>query len=98
MDMLRLGLEDEADVGGFHVVESSKGSNGFEDDPGTELEIICRKIDAIDDPDDERLPELIKQRRTLEKSIYRERRLRQLKQDIERLLSDDFEHMSMMSY
>lgn len=91
-----LGFGEDEDVGGFHVVESSKGPNSMSDDMGTELEIIRMKIQAIDDPEDDRLPELIKKRRMLEKTMYKTRRMKQIKEDLERLMDDEFDEMSFI--
>jgi len=77
-------------------VESSKGPNSMEEDMGAKLELIRMKIHAIEDPEDKRLPELIKERRLLEKTMFKNKRMKQIKEDLERLMNDEFDDMSFM--
>jgi hypothetical protein len=81
---------------GTNEVESSKGPNSMEEDMGAKLELIRMKIHAIEDPEDERLPELIKERRLLEKTMFKNKRMKQIKEDLERLVNDEFDDMSFM--
>lgn len=87
-----MGFDEE----GTNEVESSKGPNSMEEDMGAKLELIRMKIHAIEDPEDERLPELIKERRLLEKTMFKNKRMKQIKEDLERLVNDEFDDMSFM--
>ena len=92
MDMMGFNLDKDLDS----MVESSQGENSMGEDLGAEHEIVCMQIEAIDDPEDERLPELIKKRRMLERKIRTKQKLKRIKEDIQRLSDDEFDDMSMI--
>ena len=93
MDMMGFNLDEDLNK----AVESSKGEGSMGEDIGAEHELVCMQIDAIDDPEDKRLPELIKKRRMLERQIRTKQKIKRLKEDMQRLVDDDFDDMSHMS-
>ena len=73
------GLEEKE---GNNAVEGSKNL-GYIDDISVQLELVERKIQAIDDPESDKLPELIKQRKTLMKAVRIDRLQKELKRTME---------------
>jgi len=90
--MMGFNLDKDLDS----MVESSQGETPMGEDLGAEHEIVCMQIEAIDDPEDERLPELIKKRRMLERKIRTKQKLKRIQEDIQRLSDDEFDDMSMI--
>jgi hypothetical protein len=64
------------------AVEGNKNLGNI-DDISVQLELIERKIQAIDDPENDKLPELIKQRKTLMKAVRIDRLQKELKRAME---------------
>ena len=73
------GLEEKE---GNNAVEGSKNLGNL-DDVAVQLELVERKIQAIDDPESDKLPELIKQRKTLMKAMRIDRLQKELKRAME---------------
>jgi hypothetical protein len=73
------GLEEKE---GSNAVEGSKNLGNL-DDVAVQLELVERKIQAIDDPESDKLPELIKQRKTLMKAMRIDRLQKELKRAME---------------